>query len=232
MNATTNQPQKRSEQARRPAADFARSRQPEPPPNTKIMKSQTDDDTTPIRVAEKLIAKIEAANEARENARVSAAADTEKLRQLDAEIEALDKKVDLENFPALHELAARRDQRGRLAKKFSADAAAADRAAAAAADAVTDSEISNLFWAIKNETKAKIIAAIRPFLSDDAKGARVAENCDSITLLNRHACTWGSLEPAQKLHGLLPVLRSLVAGNPPWLFGETSTENQTNKIKL
>jgi hypothetical protein len=193
------------------------------------MKTQTQTEAAPIRDAKKLIAKIEAANALRETARAAAAANTEHLQKLSDEIEALERKVSIEDFPALTELAARKDQRVRLAKKFSEDAAAADKAANAAADAVTDSEISNLFWAIKAEIKSRIVSAIRPFVADDAKAARVAESCDCIVLLNRHGNTWGSLPASPKLAGLLPVLRSLVAGNPPWIFGETSTENQTNK---
>jgi hypothetical protein len=193
------------------------------------IKTQTEDATTPIRDAKRLIALIETANALRETARAAAAANTERLRQLDLEIEALERKVTLEDFPALTELAARKDQRARLAKKFEADAAAADKAAAAAADEVTDSEVSNLFWAIKAEIKSRIVSAILPFFADAAKAERAAASCDSIVLLDRHANCWGSLEREQKLHGLLPVLRSLVAGNPPWIFGETSTENQTNK---
>jgi alanyl-tRNA synthetase len=195
----------------------------------KKTQTQTEDATSPIRTANRLISLIKTANELRETARAAAAANTERLQNLDMEIAALDQKMNADDFPALHELAARRDQRVRLAKKFSEDAAAADRAADAAADAVTDSEISNLFWAIKNETKARIIAAVSPFVSDAARAGRIAETCDCILLLNRHACTWGSLPASPKLAGLLPVLRSLVAGNPPWVFGETSTENQTNQ---
>ena len=194
------------------------------------MKTKTEDTTTPIRDAEKLIAKIEAANKARKIALESAAADAERLQKLDAEIAALDQKVNIEDFPALHELAARRDQRARLALKFSDSAAAADRAADAAADAVSDSEVSDFFWQIKAEIKSRIVSAIRPFVADDAKAARVAESCDCIVLLNRHACTWGSLPPAQKLHGLLPVLREFVSGRAPWLFGNAEPiSTETNQ---
>jgi hypothetical protein len=193
------------------------------------MKIKTQTEDAPIRDATKLIAKIEAANALRETARAAAAANTERLRQLDLEIEALERKVSIEDFPALTELSARKDYRVRLAKKFEADATAADKAANAAADAVTDSEVSNLFWAIKAAIKSRIVSAILPFFADAAKAERAAASCDSIVLLDRHANCWGSLEREQKLHGLMPVLRSLVAGNPPWIFGETSTENQTNK---
>ena len=193
------------------------------------MKTKTEDANTPIRDAKCLIAKIEAANEARKTAHASAAANAERLKKLDEVIAALERKVSLEDFPALTELAARKDQRERLAKKFSADAAAADRAADAAADAVTDNEVSNLFWAVKAEIKARISEAVRPFVTDAAKADRVAASCDSIVLLDRHANCWGGLASPQKLHGLLPVLREFAAGRPPWLFGETSTENQTNK---
>jgi hypothetical protein len=179
---------------------------------------QQTEDAGPIRDAEKLIAKIEAANEARKIALESAAANAERLQKLDAEIVALDQKVSLEDFPALHELAARKDQRARLAKKFEADAAAADKAADAAADAVTDSDVSNFFWAIKAEINARIISAVRPFVADDAKAARVAASCDSIALLDRHSCTWGSMPASAKLPGLLPVLKEFLAGRPPWLF--------------
>ena len=192
------------------------------------MKLKTEDTTTPIRDAERLIAKIEAANKARKIALESAAADAERLKKLDAEIAALDQKLNADDFPGLHELAARRDQRERLAKKFSADAATADHAADAAADALTDSEISNLFWAIKAEIKSRIVSAIRPFFADAAKAERAAASCDSIVLLDRYANCFGSLPPEQKLSALLPVLKQIKIGRPPWLFGDAesiSTEN-------
>lgn len=208
---TTNQPQKRG----------SARRQPEPP--NKNMKPQPQiDETDPRRVAEKLIAKIEAANEARKIAIESAAANAERLKQLDLEIESLERKVSLEDFPALTELAARRDQRVRLAQKFSADAAAATRAADAAGDAVTDSEVSDFFWQVKSTIKLQIVKAVLPFVSDAGKAERIAENCDSTMLLNRHANALGSAPREQKLQGLLPVLREFLAGRAPWLFTENN----------
>lgn len=228
MNATIAQPtNRRNSNVRRPSPVIA----PIQPP-IQIMKTQIEDaaGTDPRRIAENLVQKILAANAARKAAVESAAANAEKLKLLDAEIDALDKKVNVEDFPALHELAARRDQRGRLAIKFSADADDAERAADAAADGVTDTAVSNFFWAIKVQVKSKIITAIRPFVADDAKAARIAENCDCITLLNRHANTHGSMPAAQKLPGLLPVLEQFLAGNPPWIFGNAeSTSTETNQ---
>jgi hypothetical protein len=216
-NLATNQPQKRG----------SARRQPEPPPTNNTMKPETDT-AGPIRAAENLIQKIIAANEAREAARAATAANAERLQKLGAEIEALERKVSIEDFPALTELAARKDQRDRLAKKFEADAAAADRAADAAADALTDSEISNLFWAIKSETKSRIVSAIRPFFADAAKAERAAASCDSIVLLDRYANCFGSLPPEQKLSALLPVLKQIKIGRPPWLFGDAESISTDN----
>ena len=194
-----------------------------------MSKAQTEE-ITPRRVAENLIAKIEAANTARETARVAAAANAERLQKLDAEIAALDQKLQADDFPGLHELSARRGQRQRLAVKFAADAAAAERAADAAAEVVGDSEVSNLFWAIKSEIKSRVVSAILPFFADTAKAERAAASCDSIVLLDRYANCFGSLPPEQKLSALLPVLKQIMAGRPPWLFPVAeSTSTETNQ---
>jgi len=183
----------------------------------------------PIGMAVNLLKRLETASAAQQSALAANAADTSRLQKLTDEIAALEQKVDAEDLSALHDLAARRDQRERLGKTYSAAAEKRLRDADAAS-AITDTEISDLFREIQADLKEQIVLSVRLFVSDEGKAIRFAETCDSILQLHRHANIWGSLPAAQRYTGLLIVLRQFLAGNPPWIFTTTaanSTETES-----
>lgn len=170
-----------------------------------------------IGMAVRLLKRLEAASAAQQKALAANSADAERLDKLSAEISVLEQRVDPEDLPALHDIAARRDQRERLATKFKADAEQRQREADSAS-AITDTEISDLFWEIMEDVKAQVVLSVKPFVSDLGKAEKFAESCDSILILHRHANTWGSLPPAQRYTGLLQVLRDYLNSRPPWIF--------------
>jgi len=182
----------------------------------------------PIGMAVTLLKSLEAASAVQQSALAANATDASRLQKLTDEIAALEQRVDPEDFSALHDLAARRDQRERLAKKYAADAEKRQRDADAAS-AVSDNEIGDLFLEIQADLKEQIVLSVRLFVSDEGKAIRFAESCDSFLLLRRHASTWIGLPPAQRYTGLLNVLRQFLDGHPPWIFTSAEPTETANR---
>lgn len=164
-----------------------------------------------------LIARTERGIAAYQTALEKNDADKARLEEMAKEISELDGSVDPDDAAAIQNLATKKLQLQHLEKKFAVERNERLKAANASAG-IGDSEIIALFRDWTDELKKSIWRDAGPYLRDRQIVRRFVETSDSVCRIKRCENAIRSNVAPQSLRLLLPILKNVLAGTPPWIF--------------